>query len=69
MSDVKGDAAARLRLAVDMADFGIDLQRQNLRRRHPDASEREIDELLDQWLLERPGAPEGDCAPPVTRRR
>jgi Rv0078B-related antitoxin len=69
MSSVDGDTAARLRLAIDMAGFGLDLQRQNLRRRHPTASEQEIHELLDLWLLDRPGAPDGDCAPSVTRRR
>ncbi len=35
--------------------------RQNLRRDEPQASESEIDDLLRQWLQERPGAEFGDC--------
>lgn len=67
----RGDAALgdRLRLALDMAGFGIEMQRQRLRRDHPGAAEPEISAHLDAWLLHRPGAPDGDCGPSVTRRR
>lgn len=47
-------AAARLRAAFEMHDTGMKLQRQNLRRRNPDASEAEIDRLFEQWLHDRP---------------
>lgn len=47
-------AAARLRVAFEMHDTGMQLQRQNLRRRNPDASEAEIDRLFEQWLDDRP---------------
>ena len=30
------------------------LQRQNIRRRHPDASEAEIDRRFEEWLCDRP---------------
>ena len=40
----------KLRVALEMSDFGIRLQRENLRRRNPDVSEAEIDELLWRWL-------------------
>jgi len=43
--------AERLRQALDMHDFGVRLQRDNFRRRHPDASELQIDELIASWLL------------------
>lgn len=36
--------------------------RANLRRRHPDASEAEVEALLRDWLAHRPGAELGDSA-------
>ena len=49
-----------MRCALDLFEAGLDLQRQNLRRRHPAASEEEIDALLEAWLQHRPGAEHGD---------
>lgn len=49
------------RTTLDLFQTGCDLMRQNLRRRYPDVHEREIDRLLQEWLLERPGAEAGDC--------
>jgi hypothetical protein len=46
---------------LDLFQTGADLMRQNLRRRYPDAHEHEIDRLLREWLLDRPGAEAGDC--------
>lgn len=58
-------ASARFRLTVQLADAGIDMMRQNLRRRHPEASEEEIASRLRDWLRERPGAEYGDaCGEP-----
>lgn len=37
------------------------MMRQNLKRRHPEASEQEIDDRLRSWLRERPGAEHGDA--------
>lgn len=54
-------AAANLRTAFDLFTAGVRLQRQNLRRRHPEASEQEIDRLLKAWMQERPGAEHGDA--------
>jgi hypothetical protein len=54
--------AERLRVALDLYEAGEQLMRQNLRRRHPDASEAEIAERLAAWLRERPGAEHGDAA-------
>lgn len=45
-----------------MFETGIDLMRENLRRTHPGVSEEQIERLLHEWLLERPGAQSGDCA-------
>lgn len=50
----------RLLAAFDMFDLGVDMMAANLRRRHAHASPEEIEQLLDDWLLERPGAEAGD---------
>jgi hypothetical protein len=50
----------RLLTAFEMFEFGVNMMAANLRRRHPDASPEEIDRMVDAWLLERPGAEEGD---------
>jgi hypothetical protein len=43
----------KLRAALEMFESGVALMRQNLRRRHPDASDEEIDRLLVEWLRTR----------------
>lgn len=50
-----------------MAELGIGLMRQNLRRRDPRASDTEIDAALRRWLTGRPmdaDAPEGPSSSP-----
>lgn len=57
----------RLRLALDMFEAGERIMRAQLRRRHPDVSEDEVEDLLRGWLRERPGAEFGDAVGrPVT---
>lgn len=53
--------AARLRLAIELFEDGVELMRQNVRRRHPDADDEEIERRLVAWLHTRPGAEHGDC--------
>jgi hypothetical protein len=53
-------AAQRLGLALDMFEFGQQMQRSRLRRLHPDAPDAEIDAQVRAWMLVRPGAPLGD---------
>lgn len=53
--------------ALDLADVGVDIMRQNLHRRHPEATVEEIDRLLVAWQDSRPGAEVGDH-PGLTRR-
>jgi hypothetical protein len=48
-------------MALDLFQAGVDVMRQNLRRRHPEAQDEEIERLLGDWLQERPGAESGDC--------
>jgi len=53
--------ADAFRTTLDLFDTGLDLMRQNLRRSHPEAGDEEIERLLHEWLLDRPGAESGDC--------
>jgi hypothetical protein len=46
--------ARRFAEAARMSEEGIALMRQNLRRRHPEADETEIDRLLAEWRVDRP---------------
>lgn len=50
----------KLAMALDLAEAGVDLMRENLRRRHPQATESELDAMIVAWLRERPGAEQGD---------
>jgi hypothetical protein len=53
-----------MRTTFDLFDLALKMQRQNLLRRHPDASPEEIDRRLAEWLQSRPGAELGDAAGP-----
>jgi hypothetical protein len=53
-----GDA---FRATLELFETGLDLMRQNLRRRHPEAGDEEIERLLRDWLRDRSGAESGDC--------
>jgi hypothetical protein len=61
MPRTRSSVADAFRTTLDLFEAGIDLMRQNLRRRHPEAPDDEIDRLLQRWLLDRPGAHSGDC--------
>lgn len=60
--------AEALRAAFDLYEFGENVMRQNLRREHPGADEAEIELLIREWLLKRPGAEEGDASGRACRR-
>lgn len=55
---------SRMRTAFDLFDLALKMQRENLRRRHPDATPEEIDRRLGEWLRSRPGAELGDASGP-----
>jgi len=48
------ETSDRLRHALELMALGFAMQAQNLRRRNPDWSEREVEEALDRWVMERP---------------
>jgi hypothetical protein len=54
-------AAERLRIALDMYEFGERMQRARLLRDRPDASSVDIESEIQAWLLSRPEAPFGDA--------
>lgn len=47
--------AQRFRLTLEMADFGIGLYRQRMRRENPDAGDEEIEARVQGWLMRRAG--------------
>ena len=54
--------AERLRLTLELWEFGVEVKAAQLRRQHPGASAAEIERMVDDWLAERPGAEHGDGA-------
>jgi len=62
MSSTPSAVADAFRTTLDLFETGVDLMRQNLRRSHPGATEEELERLLGEWLLERPGAESGDSS-------
>jgi hypothetical protein len=51
----------RARITFELADLGVELMRQNLRRRFPGEGEEAIERRLIEWLRTRPGAEHGDA--------
>ena len=45
-------AAARLRMALDLFETGVEMMRQKLRRDHPDLADHEVEARLGSWLRE-----------------
>lgn len=58
-----------MRITLDLAEAGVDMMRENLRRRYPDAGAAELERHLVAWLHERPGAELGDADGRPGRRR
>ena len=56
-----GDPATRLRIALELHDLGVRMQRQRLRREHPDWADAELAEAMRAWMRDRPGAEHGDA--------
>jgi hypothetical protein len=62
MPGTPSSLADAFRTTLDLFETGLDLMRQNLRRSHPTADDEEIERLLQEWLLDRPGAESGDSS-------
>ena len=61
MSRARTSPGLRLRQALELAQIGVEMARETLRRRHPLATLEELDELVIAWRLSRPGAEAGDA--------
>lgn len=59
-SDLRA-AAQRLRQTFDLFEAGLSMRRARLRRERPEASEEDIEDLLQVWLGARDGAEHGDA--------
>jgi hypothetical protein len=62
MPSTPSSLADAFRTTLDLFATGLDLMHQNLRRSHPTADDGEIERLLQEWLLDRPGAESGDSS-------
>lgn len=51
---------ARLRLALEMSEVGMQMMRTRLRRENPQRGDDEIQSAMESWLRNRPDAPFGD---------
>ena len=63
------ELGAKLRFAFDLVETGVEMMRCNLRRAHPTADEARIQELVNEWLLQRPAADEDGGPASVFRVR
>jgi hypothetical protein len=52
--------AERFRTTLALFEVGEAMLRQKLRRKHPGATEAEIEAHVREWLERRPGAEQGD---------
>lgn len=52
---------ARMEVAIDLFESARRMMRSTIRRRHPEASEEEVDAMLRDWMHRRPGAEHGDA--------
>lgn len=55
--------AERFQAALELHETGIELMRQNLRRRHPDESAEAIEARMRAWLGDRPPDAPGRLRP------
>ena len=44
----------KLTIALELHEFGVEMMRQNIRRREPDLSDEEVSERLRAWLQDHP---------------
>ena len=57
----------RMRVAFELADLAYEMKRQQFRRKHPEATEAQLDQWMAEWHQVRPGAEYGDASGPDFR--
>jgi hypothetical protein len=45
--------------AIELQEFGLQVKRTQIKRRNPDATPEEIEQLFQSWLQDRKPVPEG----------
>lgn len=60
-SDRNRRAAERFQMALSLYELAEEMVRQNFRRKHPQASNEEVEAAVHAWQLRRPGAEFGDA--------
>jgi hypothetical protein len=54
MTTTPEECRRNLRIALDLFEAAEGIMRQNLRRENPDATDREIEAMLNAWMIDRP---------------
>lgn len=54
-------AKSGVEIAFELTELGMEMRAERYRREHPEATEAEVAECVQAWLLDRPGAPDGDA--------
>lgn len=78
MTEARGDRPAtpneaatpegRIRMALELAEVGEQMQRMRLRRENPDWDADAVEAAMIRWMQHRPGAPHGDYPGPASTR-
>lgn len=59
----------RMEMTFELYELAETMQRQNIRRRHPELSPREVEKRVDEWLVRRPPGDRLEDEPAFRRRR
>lgn len=62
------EAQERFRTLTELAELAELMKRAQLERSKPEATEDEIEQLIDAWYAHRPGAEDGDAEGRVIER-
>jgi hypothetical protein len=57
----------RMRVVFELSELAYQMKRQQFRRKHPEASEAQLDQWMVEWNRTRPGAEYGDASGPDFR--
>ncbi len=62
MKKASHDPAAleRMQMTFELYEVAETMKRQNIRRRHPELDDAEVEERVVEWLYHRPGVEHGD---------
>jgi Rv0078B-related antitoxin len=58
--DGEPEALTGVQVALGLLDLALKMRAERHRREHPEASDDEVEAVVQAWLHDRPGAPNGD---------